>query len=540
MNNIKLRKLLLTTFFIPVAGMCLLVFLSIDKLNVISVESGFLSNEILPRTILVERIDRSISDMRLDESSHILTSNKKEEIKSIINEKTKSLLFLIDNYKNVIYSKEENKLYEKFKYEFDNYLNIRNEIIELSSIGNIDRAEKIYFNESSDSYLSMSGILHDISSLLEKQAKAYSEHGVELYETSKVYLFVIFGVVMVISTVMIAIFISNLEKSMRFVSKGISDMSLGNLSTTNPKIKGDNEIAKLSKDYIATSIKLAHVVGELLHVSDNVSASSEELASVMKKTAKNTQNELAQIEEISTALSELSSTSKEVSLNAVQAEDETRKAINNVNQGSMVLEQSISLTQDINNSVKETADMIEELRNNAIDIGEVTSVISSVSEQTNLLALNAAIEAARAGEQGRGFAVVADEVRNLAAKTQESTKNIQEIITKLQAQSEKANENMAANVILIQESVTLSENVKATFDGITNSVESISDINALVATASQEQYSVTEDITKNTTRTFDLVNQNAAAVNQTEQAMLELALLAEKQNQELSFFKINE
>ena len=315
----------------------------------------------------------------------------------------------------------------------------------------------------------------------------------------------------------------------------VKHISQGDLSQSLPDSGKETgiyaSILVLSKA-LSSSLKLSS------DISDNVSSSSEELTAVMKDTAKNTQNELAQVEEISTAISELSSTSKEVSANAVQAEYETRKAIKNVQQGNSNLEQSIALIQNINESVQETATMIEALRNSALDIGEVTNVISSISEQTNLLALNAAIEAARAGEQGRGFAVVADEVRNLARKTQESTQSIQDIITKLQAQSEQANDNMIKNVSAIRESVTLSENVKGSFNDIIHSVQAISDINTLVATASQEQYSVTEDIAKNTTRTFDLVNENVAAINQIEQAAQELALLAEKQKEELSFFKL--
>lgn len=290
---------------------------------------------------------------------------------------------------------------------------------------------------------------------------------------------------------------------------------------------------------IALNQKLAQIIKNSLLLSDSVASSSEELTSVMNETSNNSHQELSQIEGISTAINELSSTSKEVSTNALHAEDETQKAMQSVTQGREILDSSITLAEKINDSVQQTANMISELKANSINIGEVTTVISSISEQTNLLALNAAIEAARAGEQGRGFAVVADEVRNLAAKTQESTKNIQEIIVKLQEQSEVANNNMAANVSAIQDYINLSENVKGSFDNIVLCVQSISDVNALVATASQEQLAVTEDIAQNTTATFDLVHQNVSAINQTQQAAKELSQLAASQKSELSFFSIN-
>lgn len=319
------------------------------------------------------------------------------------------------------------------------------------------------------------------------------------------------------------------------IGKIVSAMANGNIS--QQLIETGKETG-IYASVLVLSKKLADVLNLSATISDNVASSSEELNAVMNDSAKNAQDELSQIELIATAISQLSSTSQEVSINAVQAEDETKKAITNVNEGQQLLNESIALTQEIDSSVQQTASMIEELKNNTIEIGDVIDVISGISSQTNLLALNAAIEAARAGEQGRGFAVVADEVRNLAAKTQESTKNIQEIITKLQMQSGKANDNMMENLYSIKNSVALAESVKKSFDEIAYSVQSISDINALVATASQEQLSVTEEISVNATYALDLVNQNVSAANQIQRASKELSELADKQKNELLFFKL--
>ncbi|MBD1569750.1 methyl-accepting chemotaxis protein [Aliivibrio sp. S10_S31] len=319
------------------------------------------------------------------------------------------------------------------------------------------------------------------------------------------------------------------------ISQILLNIANGDLTQKIDSSKRDcgiyNSVIKLNK-------KLRNIVVTSHSISNNVKRSSDELTQFMSDAESNSQRELEQVEEISTAICELSSTSKEVTTNAAYAEDEAQKAITSVKTGQKMLRDSISLTVNINESVQETAQMISMLKHDTLNIGEVTDVINSISEQTNLLALNAAIEAARAGEAGRGFAVVADEVRSLAAKTQQSTTSIQEMITKLQAQSEKANKNMMDNVNLIQESVELAENVKESFDDIVSSVQSISDVNTLVATASQEQFHVTEDISRNTTHTFDLVAKNVAAINQTRLSSNDLFKLLADQKMELDFFKV--
>jgi len=304
------------------------------------------------------------------------------------------------------------------------------------------------------------------------------------------------------------------------------------------KVNSAGKETGIYRSLINLSSQLSDLIKNSHSISQNVSSAAQELNVVMDETQGNAQNELKQMEQVSTAVNELSSTSQEVSSKAVMAEDEAKKTQESVDNGKQTLEKNINLTSQINESVTTTAQLVNELSQFVIEIGSVTEVINNISEQTNLLALNAAIEAARAGEQGRGFSVVADEVRVLATRTQESTVNIQNIIEKLQAQSEKANKNMMQNVDLISESVVLADQIKAAFENIETASQSISDINTLVATASQQQFAVTEDISQSITQTFDLVNKNVAAIQQTLQASTELSQLAEAQTHELEYFKV--
>ncbi|EGR0593201.1 methyl-accepting chemotaxis protein [Vibrio cholerae] len=302
---------------------------------------------------------------------------------------------------------------------------------------------------------------------------------------------------------------------------------------------GRNEVVQLSHYYNITVESLTKIMSELNNISNNVAFSAAELSAVMVQSEENIKEQSSQIELMATAITEMSSTAQEVSNNAMFAESSANSAMVAVESGSNSVLDLELVSGQIQNSVNSTAQSIEQLKAYSLDINSVIDIIENVSEQTNLLALNAAIEAARAGEQGRGFAVVADEVRNLAAKTQNSTQNIKGLIERLQNKAEETNIEMNNNLQLINSSKNAVDMVANSFRTISKSVNAISDANTLVATASEEQSAVSLDIASNIENISQVVSQNVSGIAQVTAATGELARLAEDQQHQLRFFKIH-
>jgi methyl-accepting chemotaxis protein len=239
---------------------------------------------------------------------------------------------------------------------------------------------------------------------------------------------------------------------------------------------------------------------EVSESTEQIATATEETSIISNQTQENISEQQISTELVATAINELTSTVQEVTRNIAQTADAAHKAYDETSTGDQIVKQAISGILAFAEQINDAAESIHQLEKDSENISSVVDVIKSIADQTNLLALNAAIEAARAGEQGRGFAVVADEVRNLAGKTQDSTEEINQMVERLQSSARSSVSLMNENKNQIQGVIEKAQQAGASLNNISNAVNEINEMSTQIATAAEEQVSVTEEINQNLVR----------------------------------------
>ncbi|MEH8216779.1 methyl-accepting chemotaxis protein [Aeromonas veronii] len=294
------------------------------------------------------------------------------------------------------------------------------------------------------------------------------------------------------------------------------------------EIVGQDELAAISRDYNVTLETLRTLMRRVRENGVTVVESATEIEARTCRSQEVIADQQGETHQVATAVKELAATSQDMAGNALQAARMTQEAQNVVGQGEDVVERTIKAIDHINREVLRTADTIGQLEQQCSQIGSVISVIRGIAEQTNLLALNAAIEAARAGEQGRGFAVVADEVRSLANRTQGATVEIQQMIEQLQSGARASVTAMSAASHEAQEGVGLAQEAKQAFGAITEKVDRMVDTNAIIASAIEQQGAVVNEIERNVVRISDGSDEALQVANAARDAARQIHQLTEQ------------
>ncbi len=302
---------------------------------------------------------------------------------------------------------------------------------------------------------------------------------------------------------------------------------------------------KSDKDVFGQSFKM--MIVNLSQMIRNLKASSRELASAASEIATSSEqmsrganDQTEQVNQVSTAIEEMTATILEASKNANEATDASKNASSRATDGGQIVAETIQGMQKITKTVRESADSIAKLAKSADQIGEIIGVIDEIADQTNLLALNAAIEAARAGEQGRGFAVVADEVRKLAERTGKATGEITEMIKGIQKQTEEAVHSMEAGIQEVDRGRELTDKAGNSLNEIVAMTESVMNMIQQIATASEEQSTAAEQISKNVEHITSVTRETAKGAEQSAAAAEELNRQAESLDEMVAKFKVDE
>lgn len=309
--------------------------------------------------------------------------------------------------------------------------------------------------------------------------------------------------------------IQKMAENLNDIAKGEGDL------TKRLLVKGEDEIAQLGQSFNLFVDKLQTIIGDVASATTKVKEAANAIHDQTKVMSSQLISHNNETDQVVTAITEMSSTASEVAQNTTQVAEATQAATGDVANAQRCVDASLEEIAGLMEQINHAAGSIQSLSEQPQKINSVLSVIGGIAEQTNLLALNAAIEAARAGEQGRGFAVVADEVRNLASRTQASTLEINEMLSalhKLVAQAVKTMEDSQQSCV---RSVASSRAISESLGSVTSAVTAINDMSTQIATAATEQSSVTEEINRNVYAIQEIVNellhssQDAARISQT-------------------------
>ncbi|WP_338581651.1 methyl-accepting chemotaxis protein [Pseudomonas sp. MAG733B] len=420
---------------------------------------------------------------------------------------------------------EEAQLYKTFTVTLDSYMQAQTQMLELSQQNKLDEMRTLINTRIKDGTDQMGEQLNKLVALNADYAKTASAEAADNYNSAITGIIAV-AVIAALMTVLLAWLLTrSIVTPLNRAVLAAQTIAEGNLRNVI-EVDGKDEPARLLGALATMQASLRKTIEQIAGSATQLGTAAEELSAVTQDASRGLQQQNNEIEQAATAVNEMTAAVEEVARNAVSTSEASNQSTQAAREGRDRVVQTVDAIQTMTHDVHNTSLMIEGLAAQGRDIGKVLDVIRAIAEQTNLLALNAAIEAARAGEAGRGFAVVADEVRALAHRTAQSTQEIEKMVAGIQNGTGEAVASMQQSNQRTQNTLELARAAGVALEQITQSIHLINERNLVIASASEEQAQVSREVDRNLVNIRDLATQSAAGANQTSTATHELSRLA--------------
>jgi methyl-accepting chemotaxis protein len=444
-----------------------------------------------------------------------------------------------ERFKNTLESKDEHDRFDRYVSAYRTYVPLRERVIELSLAGRAQEGTAIMRSEGQKAADDLKNAIDELIAMKTAGARQAAEENQQLVSSAIATMLVILGIGAALA-VGLGIFSSRLiGTSLRNLATEADALAAGDLTVVIP-VTSKDEIGQLSLALRKMVESLRQAIGQVGEASASVASASSEISSSTEQMAAGAQEQTSQAAEVASAVEEMTKTIVENSKNASNTAETARQAKSAAEEGGKVVEETVVGMKRIAEVVNRSAETVKTLGKSSDQIGEIIGVIDDIADQTNLLALNAAIEAARAGEQGRGFAVVADEVRKLAERTTKATKEIAGMIKTIQTDTTGAVASMEEGTREVDNGIKLADKAGAALQEIVSMIQNLTDMVAQIAAASEEQSSASEQISKNVEAISTVTGETASGVQQIARAAEDLNRLTENLQSLVGKFKLSD
>ncbi|KPW51268.1 MULTISPECIES: methyl-accepting chemotaxis protein [Pseudomonas syringae group] len=443
----------------------------------------------------------------------------------------------ISHYEPLVTGPAERELYQPVATDVQQYFNLLEELESFLRSGDNAAAINLINTRISPMANALQDKMSKLADFNDEGAKRAGLDAASFYSNG-VSLVIGLLVLTLILTVVLATVLTRSITSPISDALVVAERIAGSDLSREVEVSGSDEAGRLLAALAKMQSNLRETIASIADSATQLASASEEMTAVTEDGSRGLVRQNDEVNQAATAVTEMSAAVDEVARNAEAAAQSSRESMEFTRSGIENVAQTLKAIESLAGNVASTGDQVKALSGKAQDISKVVEVIRAIAEQTNLLALNAAIEAARAGEQGRGFAVVADEVRALAHRTQQSTQEIEQMISAIQADSTQAVGAMNVSVQMASSSISVAQNADLSLKQIAEAITQINERNLLIATASEEQAQVAREADQNLTSIRELSVQSAAGASQTASACSEMASLAIDLNRLVARFKV--